>query len=79
MSQLQVSNINSIEKIFGEHTVRMLYDESNNVWFVASDICNVLEYSNSRKTINDHVDDDDKISYKEFMKKIGSENFSPPI
>ena len=52
MSQLQISNMKSIEKIFGEHTVRMFYDNDNNVWFVASDICNVLEYLNSRKTIN---------------------------
>lgn len=29
-------------------------------WFVAKDITNILKYSNSRKAITDHVDDEDK-------------------
>ena len=29
-------------------------------WFVGVDVCNALRYSNSRKAIHDHVDNDDK-------------------
>lgn len=29
-------------------------------WFVGVDVCNALGYSNSRKAIHDHVDNDDK-------------------
>jgi len=69
MYQLQVSNMNSIEKIFGEHAVRMFYDEYTNVWFVGSDVCKILDYKNECRTINNHVDDVDKMSYKEFINK----------
>jgi anti-repressor protein len=63
MSQLQISNFNSIEKIFGNNTVRILYDNDNNVWFVCKDIANILEYKNTRDAILKHVDDEDKIIF----------------
>lgn len=33
---------------------------NNEPWFVGKDVAEVLGYSNTRKAINDHVDDDDK-------------------
>ena len=69
MSKLQVSSMNSIEKIFDEYLVRIFYDEYTNVWFVGSDICKILDYKNERRTINNYVDDIDKMSYKEFINK----------
>ncbi len=40
--------------------VRVIKDDSNNPWWVAKDVCDILGYSNSRKAINDHLDDDEK-------------------
>jgi prophage antirepressor-like protein len=34
--------------------VRIVTDENGEPWFVAKDVCNVLGYANSRKTITDH-------------------------
>ena len=62
-------NINSVEKIFGEHKVRMLYDKNNNVWFVGKDICKILDYKNERRTISDFVDEEDKLYFKDFVRK----------
>ena len=33
-------------------------------WFVGKDVANILGYSNSRKAIGDHVDDEDKVITK---------------
>ena len=41
-------------------TVRALTGENGEPWFVASDVAKVLGYSNPRKAIIDHVDDEDK-------------------
>lgn len=41
-------------------TVRALTGEDGEPWFVASDVAKVLGYSNPRKAIIDHVDDEDK-------------------
>ncbi|MCI5211348.1 MAG: hypothetical protein D3910_21770 [Candidatus Electrothrix sp. ATG2] len=30
------------------------------IWFVAKDICDVLEYQNPSKTLGDHLDDDER-------------------
>ena len=42
-------------------TIRTLTDEKGEPWFVGNDIATVLGYSNPRKALIDHVDDDDKI------------------
>lgn len=42
---------------FGE--IRTATNESGEPLFVASDICDALGYSNSRKAIGDHVDQED--------------------
>ena len=33
---------------------------NNEPWFVGKDVADILGYSNSRKAIADHVDDEDK-------------------
>lgn len=35
-------------------------EENGELYFVANDVCRVLGYSNPRKTISDHIDDEDK-------------------
>lgn len=45
---------NLINFDFNNKTVRTITDEHNEAWFVASDVCNILGYANSRKAINDH-------------------------
>lgn len=34
---------------------------NNNPWFVGKDVAECLGYTNSKKAIRDHVDDEDKI------------------
>ena len=40
-------------------------------WFVGRDIAEILKYSNTRKAIADHVDDDDKIDAVTIRDSIG--------
>lgn len=40
--------------------VRTITDENGEPWFVGKDVAEALGYSNTRKAINDHVDEDDK-------------------
>jgi prophage antirepressor-like protein len=42
---------------FGEVRVK---EKDGQVWFVGKDIADVLEYANSRRAINSHVDEEDK-------------------
>lgn len=44
---------------FGTHAVRVI-TRDNQPWFVASDICEALGYSNASKAIGDHLDDDER-------------------
>ena len=44
-----------------EHQIRtMLIDGA--VWFVAKDVCDVLGYTNARKALSDHLEDDERSS-----------------
>ena len=52
MSNIQMFN-------YQEHQVRTVIINGN-PWFVAKDICEILGYANSRKTVADHVDEEDK-------------------
>lgn len=45
---------NLINFDFKNQPVRTITDEHGEVWFVASDVCNILGYANSRKAIDDH-------------------------
>ena len=52
MNEVQLFN-------FENHEVRSLL-LNNEPWFVGKDVADVLGYSNSRKAMADHVDDEDK-------------------
>lgn len=45
--------------VFEGSTVRTVQMDGE-PWFIAKDIAGVLGYTNARKAISDHVDDDDK-------------------
>lgn len=42
----------------GEHLVRVVMDEAGEPWFVAKDVCDVLELTNSRKALADLEEDE---------------------
>ncbi|MBF0192283.1 MAG: hypothetical protein HQL99_14250 [Magnetococcales bacterium] len=44
---------------FEDKPIRFVMDDQGNPWFNAGDVCAALEYTNSRQTIDDHVDEDD--------------------
>ena len=46
---------------------------NNEVWFVGKDIAEALGYSNSRKALTDHVDDEDKNDGVTIRDAIGRE------
>lgn len=56
---------------FGE--IRTIVDENNEPWFVGKDIAENLGYSNTRKAIIDHVDEDDKKDGVTIRDSIGRE------
>lgn len=43
--------------------IRTMTDEKEETWFVAKDVCDVLELSNSRQVI-EKLDEDEKLMYK---------------
>lgn len=49
---------------FNDRRIRTFIDESGNPWFVAKDVCEILEYTNSSKAITDHVDEEDRLNNK---------------
>ncbi len=54
---------------FGTHTVRVI-TRDNQPWFVATDVCDALGYSNTSKAIGDHLDDDER--YNQSLERGGS-------
>ena len=44
---------------FGNHEIRTVTDEHDEVWFVANDVCAALELVNPRDALAKHVDEDD--------------------
>lgn len=55
---------------FNDAPVRTLVDENGEPWFIAKDICNVLNYANASKAISDHVDPEDKLN-NESLSSLG--------
>lgn len=49
-----------LEKVFENKTIRTVIKDDG-IWFVAKDVAKVLGYQNLTKTLQDHVDDDDKV------------------
>lgn len=54
---------------FGAHAVRVI-TRDNLPWFVASDVCAALGYTNTSKAIGDHLDTDER--YNESLDRGGS-------
>ena len=56
-----MENTNNALQVFnyGETPVRIVKKDGE-PWFVAKDVCDVLGYTNSRKAIADHLDEDEK-------------------
>ena len=52
-----------LERLFENHSVRMIRDEHDEPWFVAKDVCDCLEIRNSRDAIR-AIDQDDLASVK---------------
>lgn len=50
--------MNEIVKVFNDHPVRIM-DNQGEPWFVAKDVCNILELTNSREALQ-ALDDDEK-------------------
>lgn len=47
--------------------IRTMRDDKGEPWFVGSDVANVLGYSNPRKAIRDHVDEEDRTRNDSFL------------
>jgi prophage antirepressor-like protein len=46
---------------FGDHAVRVVIQDGN-PWFVASDVCEALDYKNTSDAIGTHLEDDEKMT-----------------
>lgn len=55
---------------FHNNPVRTLTDNQYEPWFVAKDVCDVLNYTNASKAISDHVDSEDKLN-NESLSSLG--------
>lgn len=62
-TEIQTFNFNSA-------TLRTLTDENGDPWFVAKDVCDILNYTNASKAISDHVDSEDKLN-NESLSSLG--------
>jgi len=56
-------------EVFGE--IRTMTDEKGEVFFVGKDVAKVLGYSNTRKALLDHVDQEDKVDGVTIRDSIG--------
>ena len=55
--------------------VTIIQDDKKNVWFKIFDIASILGYSDKKKAIRMHVDEDDKLK----MNEIRVSRFVPPL
>lgn len=55
---------------FDNETITYIIDNDNNVWFTASAIANILEYSNKRQAIIDHVEAEDVMLYRDLKMYV---------
>ncbi len=56
-------DIENKQLIFNGKNVFMIIDENKNPWFKGKDVANILEFTNTRKAIIDHVREKHRISY----------------
>ncbi|WP_206668442.1 BRO-N domain-containing protein [Aeromonas veronii] len=64
-----------IMKSFESHQIRIITDEHGDPWFVAKDVCEALGYTNSRKALSDHVDEED-VTKRDTLTKGGIQAIS---
>ena len=53
--------MNEIVKIYKNSPIRIV-EKDGEPWFVAKDVCNILEIKNSRDTLNKCLDEDESVS-----------------
>lgn len=58
--QMNNNTVNSFYKYINNMDVRIYKDDDGNPWFVARDVADILDYTNTAKAIQNHVDDEDK-------------------
>lgn len=58
---------------FNDTPLRTLTDENGDPWFVGKDVATILGYTNPRKALIDHVDDEDKTDGVTIRDSIGRE------
>lgn len=58
---------------FNNAMLRTLTDENGDPWFVGKDVATILGYTNPRKALIDHVDDEDKTDGVTIRDSIGRE------
>ena len=54
-------------------------DKKNEIWFRGKEIASILEYTNTRKAIRDHVHEDDKKLMDFKMKPKSGGTFRSPV
>jgi anti-repressor protein len=54
---------------FNSNDIRVI-TKNGEPWFVAKDVCEILDYSNTSKAISDHTDEDDR--YNESLERGGT-------
>lgn len=58
---------------FNDSPLRTLTDEAGDPWFVGKDVATILGYTNPRKALIDHVDNEDKTDGVTIRDSIGRE------
>jgi prophage antirepressor-like protein len=61
--------------IFNNQSVTVLFDNSNNAWFKAKDVAEILGYANTKEPIRSHVKD----KYRKTHLEIGGVESRPPL
>ena len=60
---------------FGNHEIRTVTDEHGEAWFVANDVCAVLELENPRDALAKHVDSED-VAKRDVTDSLGRQRLT---
>ena len=70
--------MNNIKEVFTYHDTKLSVIEKDNViWFKAKSVAQILEYNDTKRAIQLHVDDEDKMTLKNIIDGGGTNH--PPI
>ncbi len=70
VSEMEDTGIMLFKSVFTDNAdLRVFLDDEKTPWFVGVDICNVLQYKNNNTALIAHVDEEDKMAFREFCKK----------